>query len=368
MRAAAVLHVPRSRHSSVVIGYDRLARRMRERGHSLEVLTPEDLQPRGLDGRLLPIVLPLLVRRWLRRRPDLDLVLFHSYTGWIAGRPRPSLRTVVAFHGLEPLFHEALAAETRRRGGRLSARYALMYGTLMPRMLRRACRAADAVLCLNTQERDLIVSRGYAPAGKVRMVWHDAPDEFFQPHVYRPRAVSLLAVMQWLPTKGTRYLVDAFTALARAHADLRLVMAGTLLPSEAVCAAFPGDVRDRVDVHPTFAEDEHRALLAAADIFVHPSLSEGFSRAVIEAMAAGVPIVTTRTGFAVDRLVNGGDAVVVPPADAGAIAAAVSALIDDQPARARIGAAAQAHAARLRAADGTATLAEILESIVAPAA
>lgn len=348
----------------MVIGYDRLACRLRERGHSLEVLTPDDLQPRGLDARLLPIVLPVLVRRWVRRRPDLDLVVFHSYTGWLVGRPRRSLRTAVAFHGLEPLFHEALAAETRRQGRRLSARYALMYGTLMPRMLRRACRAADAILCLNTEERDLLVSRGYAPAAKIRMVWHDAPDEFFQPHVYRPRAARLLAVMQWQPTKGTGYLVEAFTALARAHADVRLTVAGTLLPSETVRAAFPGDVRGRVDVYPTFGEDGHRALLAAADLFVHPSLSEGFSRAVIEAMAAGLPIVTTRTGFAVDRLTNGDDALVVPVADAGAIVSAVAALIDDQPARARIGAAAQAHAARLRAQDGTSTLADVLESIV----
>lgn len=367
MRAAAILHVPRSPHSSVVIGYDKLARAMRERGHSLEILTPEDLRSRGFSPRLAPLVLPLLVRRWVRARTDLDLVLFHSYTGWLTGRRR-GLRQVVAFHGFEPLFHEALAAETRRRGRRLSARYAAMYGVLMPRMLRRACRRADLVLCLNTREREAIVEGGYAPADRVELTWHDAGDEFFRRHEYRDRATTLLAVMQWLPTKGTAYLVDAFTPLARKDADLRLSVAGTLVEPDAVRAQFPEDVRGRVEVHASFNEQEHRALLRRADVFVHPSLSEGFSRAVIEAMAAGLPIVTTRTGFAIDRLADGVDARVVPIADAAALASAIERLLADGHERRRLGEAAQAHAARLREADATETLAVALERLVARSA
>ena len=363
MRAAAVLHVARSRHSSVVIGYERTAETLRARGHSLELLTPEDLPTRGISPRLFPVVLPLLVRRWLRRRPDLDLVIFHSYTGWLAGRPRPGLRTVLAFHGFEPLFHRALEEETRRRGRRLSRRYALMYGALMPRMLRRACRNADLVLCLNTEERDALIAGGYAPAEKVALMWHDAPASYFMPHAYPPRATSLLCVMQWLPTKGTAYLVEAFTRLARRHHDLRLVIAGSLLPRETVSAEFPEDVRARVDVHPTFLDAEHRQLLSAADIFVHPSLYEAFGRAVVEAMAAGVPIVTTPTGIGVDRLTNGNDALIVPVADTGALVTAVESLLDDQPRRAAMGAAAQDHAARLLAADNTSVLAALLESL-----
>lgn len=367
MRAAAVLHVARSRHSSVVIEYERLAERLHARGHALEILTPEDLLPRGLSPRLLPLVLPVFVRRWLARRRDLDLVIFHSYTGWLA-RARPPLRMAVAFHGLEPLYHRALEAETARRGGALSRRYAWMYGALMPRMLRRACRRADVVLCLNADERDALVDGGYAPADRIALVWHDAPEAFFRPRVHRPRAAALLCVMQWLPMKGTAYLVDAFTALARRHTDLRLIIAGSLLPREEVLRAFPEDLRSRVEVRPTFDAAGHLELVEAADIFVHPSLSEGFSRAVIEAMAAGLPVVTTRTGFATDRLRDGDDAVIVPPADGAALAAAIEPLLGDQERRARIGAAGQAHAARLSAAGGLDTLAAILERAAARAA
>lgn len=367
MRAAVVLHVPYSPHSSVVIGYDRLARRMAARGHTLEIVPPDAIRP-GLNPRLHPIVLPLLVRRWLAHRTDLDLVIFHSYTGWLAARPRAATRIVTAFHGFEPLFHEALAAETRRRGGSLTARYALMYGTLMPHMLRRACRRSDLVLCLNDDERHALVEGGYAPASKIALGWHDAPSAFFQPHTYRDRATTVLCVMQWLPTKGTAYLVDAFSSLAAAHPDLRLVVAGSLVSEEDVCREFPEALRSRVSVHPTFDPAQHRALLAGADIFVHASLSEGFSRAVIEAMASGLPVVTTRTGFAVDRLTDGVDARIVPVADAAALARAAGALIDDRAAREALGLAAQAHASRLRAADGTSAQIALFEQLVAAAA
>ena len=363
MKAAIVLHVPNSVHSSVVAGYADLAARMAARGHSLEIVTPADLSP-GLNPRLNPLVLPLAVRRWLRRRGDLDLVMFHSYLGWLAPRPAGGPRMVTCFHGLEPLYHRALELETSRRGERLSRRYALMYGALMPRMLKRACRRSDLVICLNAQERDMLVSEGYADAGKVAVGWHDAPAEFFRPHAYRPRVETLLCVMQWLPTKGTRYLVEAFTRVARARRELRLVVAGTIVPAAEVLADFPEDVRGRVTAVPVFTPEEHLDLLARADLFVHPSLSEGFSRAVIEALAAGVPVISTRTGFAVDRLADGVDALIAPVADAVALAAAIERLSDDEPARRRLGQAGQAHAARLREADATGRLQAWLEQLV----
>lgn len=355
MKAAVLLHVPTSSHSSVAAGYSELAARMSARGDALEIITPADLWP-GLNPRLNPLLLPIAARRWLRRRRDLDLVMFHSYLGWLAPHSPGRPRLVTCFHGLEPLYHQALAMETSRRGKRLSRRYALMYGPLMTRMLKRACRRSDLVICLNAQERDLLVSGGYADAGRVAVAWHDAPRDFFRPHRYRPRTETLLCVMQWLPTKGTRYLVEAFAEIARARADLRLVIAGTLIPAPDVLTAFPEDVRARVTAVPVFNPAQQRELLARADLFVHPSLSEGFSRAVIEALAAGVPVITTRTGFAVDGLSDDADALVVPVADSAALTAAIRRLLDDQTARMRLGRAGQAHAARLRQADGTGTL------------
>lgn len=367
MRAAVVLHVPRSSHSSIVIGYERLARRLGERGHQLEILGPEDLRRGPFDARFLPLILPVIVRRWLRARRDLDLVIFHSYTGWLARRPRPSCRMAVAFHGFEPLYHEAHDSEARRSGAPLSLRYRSLYGALMPRMLRRACRLADLVICLNSDEKTAIVDRGYAPASKVWTGRHGAPRWFFAPREYRARATTIVSVMQWLPTKGTRYLVEAFTALARRHPDLRLMAAGTLQPEEVVRAGFPADVRDRVDVHRVFDQREHAALLTRADLFLHPSVYEAFGLAIVEAMASGLPIVTTRTGVAIDHLTDGRDALIVPVADAHALAAAIEPLLDDAARRAALGRAAQTTAGTLDEEGAIEDLATVLERIAVPA-
>jgi glycosyltransferase involved in cell wall biosynthesis len=353
--------VPRSPHSSIVIGYERLARRLRDRGHHFEILGPEDLRPGTFDARFLPLIFPLIVRRWLSARRDLDLVIFHSYTGWLARRPRPSCRMAVAFHGFEPLYHEAHDAEARRGGTPLSRRYRSLYGALMPRMLRRACRRADLVICLNSDEKAAIVDRGYAPASKVWIGRHGAPPWFFAPHDYRARAATIISVMQWLPSKGVRSLAEAFTALARRHPDLRLIAAGTLQPEEVVRASFPADVRDRVEVHPVFDQREHAALLARADLFLHPSVYEAFGLAIVEAMASGLPIVTTRTGVAIDHLTDGRDALIVPIADARAIEAVIEPLLDDAARRAALGRAAQARAKTLDEDGAIDDLASVLE-------
>jgi glycosyltransferase involved in cell wall biosynthesis len=75
--------------------------------------------------------------------------------------------------------------------------------------------------------------------------------------------------------------------------------------------------------------------LADADIFILPSRSEGFSNAIVEAMAAGLPVIATDVGGNAEAVQDGVTGTIVPPEDVNAMAAAMRAMLAD-PERARV--------------------------------
>ncbi len=348
MRLLVCLHTPRSPQSAVYLSYTDLAAHLGARGHTVTIRAPEDFpEVTRVHARWLPILYPWAVWRRLRREGSAyDLVVFHSYAGWVAGfwRRRP-FRMITAFHGLEPLFYRELAVEMRRAGRPLRLPFRVVHGGFVPRVLRAACRRSDAVFCLNRSEAAFLVERGWAESSRVEVVRHGVGAEFFVPRASRSGQVDmLLFVGQWLPTKGTSDLVAAFAALAPSRLRLQLACVGTLVDGDRVRGDFPAALRSRVDVFPRVERAGLVEHYRRADIFVFPTLFEGFSRALVEAMASGLAIVTTPAGAAPEILTDGVDALLVPKRDAGALAAAVGRVLEDPSLRARLGAAAQARA------------------------
>jgi glycosyltransferase involved in cell wall biosynthesis len=90
--------------------------------------------------------------------------------------------------------------------------------------------------------------------------------------------------------------------------------------------------------------DDVGEVLATADLFVHPSLSEGLPLAILEAMAAGLPIVATRVGGVPHALDDGRAGLLVPPGDPPALEAALRALLQEPARAAELGRAAHARA------------------------
>ena len=83
-------------------------------------------------------------------------------------------------------------------------------------------------------------------------------------------------------------------------------------------------------------------LLAASDAFVMPSLWEGLGLVFLEAMATGLPVLSTRVSAVPEVVVEGETGLLVPPSDAGALAAAMRAIASDAALRARLGSAGRA--------------------------
>jgi sugar transferase (PEP-CTERM/EpsH1 system associated) len=92
-------------------------------------------------------------------------------------------------------------------------------------------------------------------------------------------------------------------------------------------------------VHFLGSRNDVPQVLAALDVFVLPSLHEGMPNAILEAMAAGLPVVATAVGGAPEVVVDGVSGLIVPPRDPLALADALSRLLDDAALRDRMGAA-----------------------------
>ena len=163
-------------------------------------------------------------------------------------------------------------------------------------------------------------------------------------HEWRPPAEFVLVTVGGLdqPYKGTGVLLDAVHELRRrgASVKLRIVGDGRLLvhyqrQAEALglspVVEFVGQ-QDRPAVH---------AALDSAHLFVLPSLTEGLPRALLEAMARGLPAVATNVGGVPELLPS---ECLVPPRDAHALAVRVEQMMRDQPARRRLGHRNRAHA------------------------
>jgi len=342
LRILLCTHVPANERTAVYRSISDRAQFLRAQGHVVDIMTAGDVMATRIP-RFDPLLLPIALARHVS---GYDVVMFHSYLGWafhLLRRwfdPARRVKTITSFHGLEPLYQRVVADEYARQGLRLSARFRLLHHVVLPRLLKASSRRSDALFCLNTNEIAYLTREGWARHDRIRLMSNGVTPELFITRSHRPRARRLLFVGQWLAAKGTRYLVSAFDDMA-SSCDVELVCAGTGASREVVLSAFPPAVRDRVIVIPSMDREELLRELIAADMFVFPSLSEGFSCALLEALAAGLPTIATPAGAAIDLLKHDQNAVLIPFADASAISAAVRRLTADVALRERLGAAAR---------------------------
>lgn len=136
----------------------------------------------------------------------------------------------------------------------------------------------------------------------------------------------VVAVGNLYPVKGHRYLVEALALLGRRHPGLHVAIAGRgELAAELADLARARGVADRVHLLGLRADVPN--VLAAADVFVLPSLSEGLPLALLEAMLAGRAIVASDVGEVPAALAGGRAGLLVPPGDASTLADAIDRLL-----------------------------------------
>jgi L-malate glycosyltransferase len=157
----------------------------------------------------------------------------------------------------------------------------------------------------------------------------------------RPSQLRVVSVGNYKPYKGHRTLLDAASRLPKGLSwTLELAGEG---PERDRIAHQVNELGLRRNVKLLGTVDDVSRLLSEADIFVHPSYTEGSSNAVLEAMAHGVPVVATDVG-GVRELIGMEAGFVVPPHDPAALARALEEMLRDEGLRAHAGASGRARA------------------------
>lgn len=236
---------------------------------------------------------------------------------------------------------------------------------LAPEMAQRlreretaALRYARAVVTTSPATKRLLISDFGVPEARIAVALPGVDSAPRATGSAEGRPLHLLAVGSVVPRKGYRVLVEALAGLRDRDWRLTIVGATDRAPEtmrDLVAAIAAADLGGRIDLAGAIPDAALAQAYAGADLFVMPSLFEGYGMVLTEALARGLPIVCTTGGAAAETAPDAA-ALKVAPGDAAALAKALASLIDAPALRRSMADAAWAAAAALPRWRETATI------------
>jgi glycosyltransferase involved in cell wall biosynthesis len=265
------------------------------------------------------LLLPPLSPAALWRQPD----LFHALNQRID--MRPAKKVVVTFHDLFVMTGEYSSADFRTR---------------FTQQAKRAAQKADLIIAVSQFTSDQITTHLKVDARRIRVVPHGIHSPDAVPSLEK-RDRTILCVGALQVRKNVVRLVEAFEKLpADVAAGWKLVLAGSTAgfgAAEIVARIESSPRLSQIQLSGYVSADELKDLYQRASIFAFPSLDEGFGIPVLEAMANGIPVLTSNRSALPQ--VAGDAALIVDPYDSDALSSALKQLIESDPLKAELRAA-----------------------------
>ncbi len=326
----------------------RLSHGLQGRGHEIHIACLQELgglgssmAASGFPIEVVPTpglwsnVVPTRLLAWIRRiQPD----VVHVHSGvWLKGaraarqaRVGRVIHTIHGLHDVEP-----------------------WYG---PALKRLAARDTDVIAAVSAPLANYLTGSVHLAAGKVVLVPNGIDTDSHRPgpHTGRirdeagwdPDSVVIGHVARFAPVKNHQLLLDAFAIAAESRADLKLALVGDgRLRTQAEARASDLGILDRVAF--TGQLDDLPSVYRDFDVFTLPSLAEGTSMSILEAMAAGLTIVATAVGGTPAVLDHGRAGILIPSNDPAALAAGLLQAAADPELRQTLGGVARARAVSL---------------------
>lgn len=239
--------------------------------------------------------------------------------------PRVTAKTVVTIHDLA---HERYPEFSPR-----------LEGLRMRKLVPWSARRADHMITVSEYSANDIVSLYGVPRNKITVVYQ-APSEKFRPgdkqackrqlqEIYGIDSPFVLYVGRVQVRKNLNRVAEAFARVHQNHPDLKLVIVGKADLAYEELLAKVDDLRLREHVHfPGYVEGDRLPLFYnAAEMFVFPSIFEGFGLPVVEAMASGVPTITSK-GSCLEEVAGNG-ALLVDPMSVDSIAQGMTQILEN---------------------------------------
>jgi glycosyltransferase involved in cell wall biosynthesis len=268
---------------------------------------------------------------------DEDAVVFYSGAGLrtIRAARRLGILSICQVHHCHVLEQERILRDEAARG---AVAYSPIYAPEQIRWQVAEFESVDVILCPSETVKESFLRQGIATE-RLIVVPHgvDVPETGLgQPPADRPDEFRVLYVGQLHFRKGLRYLLEALSGLVERGVQCRLAgpdfgLAGVRWDD------YPGYVER---TGPLKGADLWKEYLSA-DVFVLPSVEEGFGLVVLEAMRAGLPVIVSSAVGACDMVRDGVDGFIVPVGNATAIREKIEWMIDHPEQRKQMGVAAR---------------------------
>lgn len=223
---------------------------------------------------------------------------------------------------------------------------------------KMACACAHRVICISQSVRQAAIQEGIAPAGKLVLLGERGSEGLTietEPEIRGSDLVHLLRKQLRIPEeaavigfvgrltrdKGVCELVQCFQILQREGRAVHLLLLGDFESGDPVDRKTVDWICTNPAAHWLGFIPDPKPYYRLMNAFVFPTYREGLAKALLEAAAAGAPVVATSVTGVVDIVQDGLTGILVPPGDAPALARAVGRLLDEPETAARMARAAQ---------------------------
>jgi glycosyltransferase involved in cell wall biosynthesis len=339
--------VPRRREGGVAAVIYNLGRELECRGHRVTYVFLEDLvAPGSVSPRFVELTFSFRLSRYIaHNRGKFSLVNLHAPAGLVYGIRRRWQHNanhppyVMTLHGLEERRVEVMSREAKKgRAWNFAWKNRLWHRLYHFPRFRWSIRTADGAHVFCRDVWNLLQLKYGLEPDRCMYIPNGVERRFFVSREYqRGESLRLLYPGTWLDQRGIFYLRDALHKVAPRLPRLTLTIAGPGVPAEEILRFFGDELSARIVVRPVVPAERMPELYSEHDVFVFPSLMEGLPTVLMEAMASGMPVITTETCGMPDVVENEFNGLLIPPADATALEEAILRLADSVELRRKLG-------------------------------